>query len=71
MMKKQRTKYIHIGQFAAEVDVELVEGEKGWAPYLTLEDAKKLDNVREALKNSDIEKACRYARVYTLTPIAA
>jgi len=55
----------------AEVDVELVEADNGWSPYLTLEDAYKLDDVREALRRGDVKAAARYARVYTLTPVPA
>ena len=43
---------------------------KGWAPYLSLEDALKLDDVRAALRRGDIEDAARLSRVYTLTPLA-
>jgi len=43
---------------------------EGWAPYLSLEDALKLDDVREALRRGDIENAARLSRVYTLTPVA-
>jgi hypothetical protein len=46
------------------VDVELIEGDNGWAPYLSLDDARKLDEVREALRRGDIEAASRYARVF-------
>ncbi len=71
MIKRNRTKYIHVGQYAAEIDVELIDGKKGWSPYLSLEDAKKIDDVREALRKSDIQWASRFAHVYALTPIAA
>lgn len=45
------------GELVAEVSVELVEAEGGWAPYLSLEDAYKLDDVREALRAGDLERA--------------
>ena len=32
----------------AEVPVELSQTEDGWSPYLSVEDVKKLDEVREA-----------------------
>ena len=41
-----------------------------WAPYLSLEDALKLDDVRAALRRGDLENAARLSRVYTLTPVA-
>jgi acetyl-CoA acetyltransferase len=54
----------------AEVDVELIEAEDGWSPYLSLEDAHRLDDVREALRRGDLRSAKGMARIYTLTPIA-
>ena len=58
--------------FVAEVDVDLIEAEGGWTPYLSLEDAYRLDDVREALRAGDVSRASRLAsRVYRLTPITA
>lgn len=31
-------------------EAELIDNENEWSPYLTVEDAYKLDNVRDALK---------------------
>ena len=70
MKKKRSTKLIHEGKYVAEVDVELVDTDDGWSPYLSLEDAYKLDDVREALRRGDIKSAARLARVFTLTPMA-
>ena len=49
MKTKRKTKLVHEGDFVAEIPVELIETEDGWSPYLSIEDAKKLDDVREAL----------------------
>jgi len=54
----------------AEVDVELLEDETGWSPYISLEDAYKLDDVRDALRRRDLESAAKYGRIYELRPIA-
>ena len=70
MKRRHYTKLVHEGQYVAEVDVELVDTDEGWSPYLTLEDAQKLDDVREALRRGDIKSAGRFARVFTLTPVA-
>ena len=70
MMKRRHTKLVHEGKYVAEVDVELIETDEGLAPYLSLEDAYKLDDVREALRRGDIKSAARLARVFTLTPVA-
>jgi hypothetical protein len=68
---RHRTKLVHEGRYVAEVDVELVDSDAGWPPYLSLEDAYKLDDVREALRRDDVKAATRLARVYTLTPVSA
>ena len=68
-MSKPRTKLIHEGQYVAEVEVELLEGEEGWSPYLSLEDAEKLDEVRRALRREDLKRASQLARVFELTPV--
>lgn len=70
MSKKRRTKLVHEGNYVAEVDVDLLEDHEGWAPYLSLEDAYRLDDVREALRRGDLKTAARYSRMFTLTPVA-
>lgn len=70
MKKRKHTKLIHEGKYVAEVDIELIDTPQGWSPYLTLEDAYKLDDVREALRKGDLDTASRLARLYTLTPVA-
>jgi len=69
MKKRHHTKLVHEGKYVAEVDVELVETDEGWSPYLSLEDAYKLDDVREALHRGDVKSAARLSRVFTLTPV--
>jgi len=39
----KKAKFVHEGKYAAEVDVELVVNDHEWSPYLSLEDAYKLD----------------------------
>lgn len=69
MTKRILTKLIHEGQYVAEVDVELVKTEDEWSPYLSLDDAYKLDDAREALRCGDVKAASQYGKVYTLTPV--
>lgn len=69
MQEKKRTKLVHEGRYVAAVEVTLVEDETEWAPYLRLEDAYRLDDVREALKTGDIKSAARYGQVYELHPV--
>jgi len=70
MRKRKQIKYIHESEYVAEVDVELMETEDEWAPYLSLEDAYKLDDVRDALRRGDLKTASKKARVFTLQPVA-
>ena len=69
MRKRNHKKLVHEGQYVAEVDIKLIDTDEGWSPYLTLEDAKKLDDVRDALRRGDIKSASRLAQVYSLTPV--
>lgn len=69
MKKRKHVKLVHEGNYAAEVDIELIDTGEGWAPYLSLEDAEKLDDVREALRKEDISTVSRLARVFRLTPV--
>ena len=71
MTTRHHTKLVHEGQYVAEVDVELIQADTGWSPYLSVEDAYRLDDVRDALHRGDVKTACRLARVYTLTPVGA
>ena len=59
MSKKKWTKFVHEGNYVAEVDVELLENPEGWSPYLSLEDAYRLDDVREALRRGDVNTAAK------------
>ena len=70
MRKRKKTKYIHEGRYVAEIEVELIEDDTGWSPYLSVEDAYKLDDVRDALRQGDLESAARYGRVYELRRVA-
>ena len=70
MSTRRYTKLVHEGDYVAEVDVGLLYSEEGWSPYLSLDDAYKLDAVREALRQGDMKSAAKLARVYTLTPVA-
>jgi hypothetical protein len=45
-MRGSRVEFIREGKYMGEAPVELVEEVGGWSPYLSLEDARKLDAVR-------------------------
>ena len=69
MKTKHKTKLLHEGEFVAEVPVELIETEDDWAPYLSVDDAQKLDDVRAALRRGDLESAAKVARIFKLIPL--
>ena len=71
LMAAKHTKLVREGTYIAEVDVELIEADDAWAPYLSMTDVRKLDEVRAALKRGDVASAAKLARVYRLTPVTA
>ncbi len=70
MTTRSHRKLIHEGKYVAEVDVKLIETGSSWSPYLSLDDAYKIDDVRDALRRGDLKAASRHARIFALTPVA-
>lgn len=70
MSPRKKLKYIHEGRYVAEVEVNLIEDNSDWSPYLSVEDAYKLDDVRDALRKNDLETAAKYGRIYEMRPVA-
>jgi hypothetical protein len=54
---------------AAEIPIDLIEDDSGWSPYLSVEDALKLDTVRNALRRGELTVAAQYGRVFELVPV--
>ncbi len=71
MMARKATKLIHEGKYAAEDEVTLLDEDHEWAPYLSFEDAEKLEAVRDALRRADLKAASALARIFELKPVAA
>ena len=69
MRRRHTVKYVHEGRYVAEVDVELIHDETGWSPYLSVEDAYRLDDVRGALRREELTAASTYGRIYELRPV--
>jgi hypothetical protein len=69
MNTRHHKKLVHEGHYVAEVDVELIQDDDAWSPYLSLDDTEKLDEVRKALLRSDLKKASELAEVFELTPV--
>ena len=70
MIRKSK-QLIQEGDYLAVVEVDEIQTDDAWSPYLSLEDGLKLDNVRRALQAGDLSKASQLARVYRLTPVKA
>jgi hypothetical protein len=65
------TKLVREGDLVAEVRLEVMEVEEEWSPYISLEDAQRLDDVREAQLAQDLKRASRLAhRLRRLTPVS-
>jgi hypothetical protein len=64
-------RFVHAGRYVAEVAVESIPDDGAWGPYVSLEDAMKLQRVEAALKSGDLKAAGQEARVYELKPVAA
>jgi len=70
MTRRSHVKFIHEGQYVAEIKVDLIVSDDSWSPFLSLEDAYKMDDVRAALRRGDIETASHFGKIYTLKPLA-
>lgn len=71
MTTRRKTKYIHEGVYVAEVEVDVVEDDTSWSPYLPVADASRLDRARAALRSGDLKAASAIGKVYRLQPVAA
>jgi hypothetical protein len=69
MTRRRQTKLVREGEYVAEVEIELIDTGEGWSSYLSLTDAQKLDDVREALRRGDFAAAGKLSRVFRLTPV--
>ena len=70
MNNKHLTKLVREGQYIAEVEIELIDSGEGWSPYLSIEDAYKLDDVRAALQRGDIRTTGKFGRGRIQEPTA-
>ena len=69
MKKRHHTKMVREGEYIAEVDIEIIDTDDGWSPYLSLDDAQKLDDVRDALRYGDLLRASKIARIFSISPV--
>jgi hypothetical protein len=65
-MKRQSVEFVQAGNYAAEVPIVLIEDEGEWSPRMSLDDARKLETVRLALKRNDLATASKHGRIFAL-----
>ena len=70
-MSRQTVEYVQSGDYVAEVPVVLIEGDGAWTPRLSLDDVRKLETVRLALRRGDVAAASKYGRVFALMAMPA
>lgn len=68
--KREQIKYLHEGQYVAEVKIELSDSTSGWNPTMSLDTAYMLDDIREALHSGDLATASKYATIYEMKQVA-
>ena len=71
MRTRPTTEYIHEGHLVAAIEVISIETDSDWSPYYSLDDVRKLEAAREALRRGDLKAAAKLGRVFALTPVAA
>ena len=64
------TKRLRHGNLMAEITVKLAPDDGAWGPYLSLEDAEKIERMDEALKAGDIVAAAKDAKIYEVMAMA-
>jgi hypothetical protein len=69
-MSTHVTKRLREGNLLAEVQVSLIPDDNSWGPYLSLEDVRKLERVKSALRRGDAEAAARDAKVFEVMALA-
>lgn len=69
MTKRRTSRLVHVEEYVAKVEVDLIYTDDEWSPNLSVADAAKLDDVRRALQEKDIARAARLASVYQLLPV--
>ena len=70
-MTRPSKEFIHEGRYGAEIQVELIEDDAAWSPYLSPAEVRKLEAAHGALRRGDLVEAAKYGRIFELTPVAA
>jgi len=68
-MNTKKIKYIHEGPYVAAVEVDSIIADDGWSPGLSLQDAYRLNEVREALRDGNWMAASKNAQLFVMQPV--
>ena len=71
MRTSRITEFIHEGRLVVAVEVALIETDSEWSPYYAIEDVRKLEAARAALRRGDLAAARQVGQVFEMTPVAA
>ena len=69
-MSTAKFEIVRAGDVLAEVPVAEIPDNGAWGPYLSLDDALKIERVRIALETGNLKEAANEARLYELKPLA-
>jgi len=60
---------IRDGDLVAEVQVLLSDDHEDWGPTMSLDDAAKVDRVRQAMRQKNYDEVRMLAKLYRLVPV--
>jgi hypothetical protein len=68
-LRRKSTKLIREGKYAAQVEVEFWYDDS-WSRMMSIDDTRKLERVRLALRRGDIAEVAKDGQVFELTPVS-
>lgn len=71
MKQHKARRLIRDGDLVAEVEIELEGHDHEWGPTMSMDDALKLDAVRNAMRDKDYDAVHNIGKLYRLTPLQA
>lgn len=71
MSERQSTRLVKEGRYVAEIEITLIDDDHEWAPFISAQDIRRLDDARLALRRGDLAAAAKLGRVYELMPVEA
>lgn len=66
MANRTQTQLLHVGNYMAKLEIELEDEPEAWGPHVAPEVLERIDTVRAALRQGDIDTASEYAEIYSV-----